>query len=110
MRNLCHSRKRDTSKHLKYGAEWFKKVILNNYGITININDVGYETVLLEHVEIDTDIIPEITLQSLPDPLLAHTFLYVQSNNDKWLCIIVTDRKNDLILYETWFKNYQRIK
>ena len=84
--------------------------MLNQFDTEIESNDVGYESVLLEHGEIDENVIPSVDLQSLPNPLLAHTFMYVELSGNEWLYIVVTDEKHRSILYDKWFKNNQKIK
>lgn len=107
---MCHSKKKDICKYQEYDVNWFKEKMLNDFNMEIEPNDVGYESVLLEHGEIDEDVIPLVDLQSLPNPLLANTFMYVELSGDEWLYIVVTDEKHRSILYKTWFKNNQKIK
>lgn len=107
---MCHSKKKDICKYQEYDVNWFKEKMLNQFDMGIESNDVGYESVLLEHGEIDENVISSGDLQSLPNPLQAHTFMYVESSGDEWLYIVVTDEMHRSILYETWFKNNQKIK
>lgn len=106
---MCHSKKRDIFKPVIYNARWFKKKMLEYFVIAIKATDVGYESVSLEHDEIDEHLIPTKDIQTFPNPLLVHSFSYVQSNDDEWLCIIVTDEGSHSILYEKWFKNNQEM-
>jgi len=50
-------------------------------------------------------MIPLHRLESLPNPLLAHSFIYVENEGDEWICIVVTDESNQSKHYEAWFKN-----
>ena len=79
--NLSHSKKKDISNRPVYDAMWFKEEILNTFGISISPEVVGYEAVLLEHDEIDENIISIKDLQPLPNPLLAHSFIHLHSFN-----------------------------
>lgn len=106
---LSHSKKKDTSKPPMYDARWFKKEMLNTFGISIVPEEVGYETVLIEHDEIDEDLISKEDLQLLPDPLLAYTFIYTDLTGDEWLLILVIREQDSAILYQAWLKNNQKI-
>lgn len=107
---MCHLKKKDIFKPIVYDARWFKKMMLNYFVVAIKATDVGYESLFLEHEEVDEHLIPVEDIQSLPNPLLIHSFLYVQpKNDDEWLCIIVTNEENQSILYERWFKNNQEV-
>lgn len=88
---------------------WFKKEMLNTFGISISPEGVGYEAVLLEHDEIDENIISIKDLQPLPNPLLAHSFIYTHLNGDEWLLLLVIREQDGAMLYQVWFKNNQKI-
>lgn len=107
--NLSHSKKKDISNRPVYDAMWFKEEILNTFGISISPEEVGYEAVLLEHDEIDEDIISKEELQSLPNPLLAYSFIYTNSTGDEWLFFFVIREQDGALLYKAWFKNNQKI-
>lgn len=106
--NLSHSKKKDTSNRPVYDAVWFKEEMLNTFGISVTPEEVGYEAVLLGHDEIDEDIISKVDLQLLPNPLLAHSFIYTHSTGDEWLLILVTHEQDGATLYQAWFKNNQK--
>lgn len=107
--NLSHSKKKDISNRPVYDAMWFKEEILNTFGISISPEEVGYEAVLLEHDEIDEEIISKEDLQLLPNPLLALSFVYTHLTGDEWLLILVIREQDGALLYKAWFKNNQKI-
>jgi|SRR5690625_1144089 len=107
--NLSHSKKKDTSNRPVYDAMWFKGEMLNTFGIPVTPEKVGYEAVLLEHDEIDENIIPKEDLQPLPNPLLAHSFIYTHLNGDEWLLLLVIREQDGAMLYQVWLKDNEKI-
>src|SRR5690625_1705978 len=109
MRTLCHSKKKATCKQVIYDGIWFKEEILKQWNKEIELNEIGYESILLEVNEIEEGMIPLHEIKSLPNPLLAHSFIYVEDEGDEWICVVVTDEFNRCKHYESWFKNSEKI-
>lgn len=110
MRNLYHSKKKVTCKVEIYDVVWFTGELSKSLHRKIEVNEVGYESILLEHEEVDEEMIPLDRLRSLPNPLLAHSFIYVEDEGDEWICVVVTDESHECKHYEAWFKNNEEIK
>ena len=107
---MCHSKKRAICKANVYDVVWFTEVLSKRLHRKIEVNEVGYESILLEHDEVDEDMIPLHHLKALPNPFLAHSFIYVEDEEDEWICVVVTDEFNQSKHYEVWFKNSEKIK
>lgn len=110
MRNLCHSKKKATCKAEIYDVVWFTEELSKRLNKTIEVNEIGYESIILEHDEVGEDMIPLHRLKALPNPLLARSFIYVEDEGDEWICVVVTDESNRCKHYEAWFKNSEEIK
>lgn len=84
--------------------------MLKRWKREVELSEIGYEAMLLEPDEVDEDMIPLHEIQTLPNPLLAHSFIYVEDEGDEWICVVVTDEFNRMKHYEAWFKNSEEIK
>ena len=84
--------------------------MLRRWKKEIELNEVGYESIMLTPEEVDEDLIPLGYIQTLPNPLLAHSFIYVEDEGDEWICVAVTDKSSQCKHYEAWFKNSEEIK
>lgn len=106
---MSHSKKKGISNREMYDDVWFSKELSKRVNKTIEINEVGYESILLEHEEVDEEMIPLHLLKALPNPFLAHSYLYITDTGDEWLCVIITDESHQLKHYEAWFKNNKEV-
>lgn len=107
---LSHSKKKATCKVEIYDVVWFTEELSKRLNKTIKVNEIGYESILLEHDEVDEDMIPSHHLKALPNPFLAHSFIYDEEEGYEWICVVVTDESNQSKHYESWFKNSEKIK
>jgi len=107
---MYHSKKKATCKQVIYDGIWFKEEMLRRWSKEITVNEVGYESILLERDEVDENLIPLDEIQTLPNPLLAHSFIYVEDEGDEWICVLVTDEFSQFKHYEAWFENSTKIK
>ena len=107
---MYHSKKKATCKTDVYDVVWFTKELSKRLDRKVEVNEVGYESILLEHEEVDEEMIPLGRLDSLPNPFLAHSFIYVEDEGDEWICVVVTDESNQSKHYEAWFKNNEEVK
>ena len=107
---MCHLRKKDICKQIVYDGIWFKEEMLKRWKKEVELNEVGYETVMLTPDEVDEALIPLHEIESLLNPLLAHSFIYVEDEGDEWICVVVTDQSSQCQHYEAWFKNSEEIK
>ena len=110
MRTLCHSKKKATYRTDVYDVVWFTKELSKRLDRKVEVNEVGYESIMLTPDEVDEELIPLGEIQTLPNPLLAHSFIYVGDEGNEWICVVVTDESNQSKHYEAWFKNNEKIK
>lgn len=57
--------------------------IEEKFGVTVELNAVGEETVLLYHEELDEKLISKDVLQILPNPVSFHTYIY--NEESEWI-------------------------
>ena len=107
---MCHSKKKAICRQKIYDGVWFKEEMLKRWNKEIELNEIGYESILLERGEVDEDLIPLHEIQSLPNSFLSHSFIYVEDEGDEWICVVVTDEFNCFNHSEAWFKNNEEIK
>ncbi|MCM2990712.1 MULTISPECIES: hypothetical protein [Bacillus] len=81
----------------------FKK----RFGVTIELNNLGNETVLLYHDELDNALFPSHVLESLPNPVLIHTYIYKEES--EWLIGIAYKAITNQPLYLICLKDGRRI-
>jgi len=55
------------------------------FGKVVAVDEVGMESYLFEHSEIDSTIVPSEHLSSLPDPVQFDTFVYVEEDGKEWM-------------------------
>src|SRR5690625_2352769 len=110
MRTLCHSKKKATCRADVYDVVWFIKELSKRLDRKVEVNEVGYESIMLTPDEVDEELIPLGETQTLPNPLLAHSFIYVEDEGDEWICVVVTDEFSQFKHYEAWFENSTKIK
>ena len=70
---------------MKRHGENIESYLLENFHIMVDVNESGWEGVLLHHEEIDRAFIPEGDLAGLPDPLLFHMTTYEDEKGNEWL-------------------------
>jgi len=70
---------------MKHHGKIIESYLWKNYHIAVDIDESGWEGVLLHHEEIDRAFIPEGDLAVLPDPLLFHMTSYEDEKGSEWL-------------------------
>lgn len=55
---MCHSKKKATCNDEIYDVVWFKEELSKRLSKVIELNKIGHESILLEHDEVDEDMIP----------------------------------------------------
>lgn len=84
----------------------FLNVFKKQTGITILLNEIGYETVSLYKDEIDEVLIPLDVLETLDDLVVASAISYTDENGDEYMCIAVQDSETlEFDKYVRWFIN-----
>lgn len=90
MRALYHSDKKVTCDNGIRNGIWFEKQLSKRLNKEIAVNEIGHESILLEHGDVDDDMVSVEELQSYPNPFLAHS--------------------NQGIYYEAWFNNSEEVE
>lgn len=72
------------------------------FGKSIAINEVGMESYLFEHSEIDQSIVSSEHLSLLPDPIQFDTFMYVEEDGKEWIAGMGYDPLTYRLVYEVW--------
>lgn len=101
---MYHSDKKDTCDKEIRDVIWFKEQLSKRLNKEIEVEEIGHESILLEHDDADAELISKEKLQLFPNPFLAHSFIY-EDENDAWICVVVTDESNQGIYYEGWFND-----
>lgn len=73
------------------------------FGVTVELNEVGGETVLLYHDELDEELISKDVLQILPNPVLFHTYIY--NDKSEWIIGIALEAKTNNPLFLVCLKD-----
>lgn len=68
----------------------------------IAVDEVGMESYLFEHSEIDSTIVPSEHLSLLPDPVQFDTFVYVDGGGMEWIAGMGYDPLTYRLVYEVW--------
>ena len=72
------------------------------FGKVIDVDEVGMESYLFEHSEIDPSIVPSEHLSSLPGPMQFDTFVYVEEDGKEWMAAMGYDPITYRLVYEVW--------
>lgn len=87
-----------------------KDFMKEKFGVAVELNAIGEETVLLHHEELDENIISKDVLQILPNPVSFHTFIY--NVESEWVIGIALEAKTNnplfLVCLKDWEKVYQQ--
>lgn len=84
---------------MKGHGEIITSYLWKNYQVTVDIDDSGWEGVLLYHEEIDRALIPKEQLTGLPDPLLFHMTTYEDEKENEWLFALASHPEDVFHLY-----------
>ena len=58
-----------------FSIEQLINFIEKNFGVAVELNAIGRETVILYHEELDEELISGDVLQILPNPVSFHTYI-----------------------------------
>src|SRR5690625_7558695 len=84
---------------MKHHGKIIESYLWKNYHIAVDIDESGWEGVLLHHEEIDRAFIPEGDLAVLPDPLLFHMTSYEYEKGSEWLFALASHPDDVQYLY-----------
>ncbi len=87
--------------------EQLKNFMEKKFGVVVESNEVGEETVLLYHEELDEQIISEDVLQILPNPVLFHTYIY--NEESEWIIGIALEAETNNPLFFVCLKDGVRV-
>ncbi|HFK1768065.1 TPA: hypothetical protein ACGXGV_000358 [Bacillus paranthracis] len=90
-----------------FGIKQLKDFMEEKFDITIEINAVGEETVLLYHEELDENLISNNVLQILPNPVSFHTFIY--EDESEWIIGIALEAETNNPLFLVCLKDGVRV-
>lgn len=91
---------------MKYHGDVVKEYLRKNFQIAVDIDEYGWEGVLLYHEEIEEDIIPCNYLKRLIDPVLFHMTTYDDDQGNEWLFSVATHPDDVFhLFYITCYKN-----
>lgn len=77
------------------------------FGVTVETNAIGEESVLLYHEELDEKLISGDVLQLLPNPVLFQTFIY--NDESEWIIGIALQAKTNDPLFLVCLKEGVRV-
>ncbi|MBG9937516.1 hypothetical protein [Bacillus tropicus] len=94
-----------------FGFEQLIDFMEAKFGIIVELNEVGEETVLLYHEELDEKLISEDVLEILPNPVSFQTYIY--NDESEWIIGVAlgAESNNPLFLFclQDGVKVYQEI-
>ena len=77
------------------------------YGVVVELNAVGEETVLLYHEELDEKLVSEDVLRILPNPVSFHTYIYDEES--EWIIGIALEAETNNPLFLVCLKDGVRV-
>lgn len=97
-----------TREEFKYmfGIEQLMNFMGEIFGLVIE-GEVGEETVLLYHEELEKELIPEDVLEILPNPILFHTYIYYEQS--EWIIGIALGEKTNIPLFLVCLRDGARV-
>ena len=90
-----------------FGIEQLKDFMEEVFGVAVDLNAVGEETVLLYHEELDEKLVSEDVLQILPNPVSFHTHLY--NEKSEWIIGVAMEAETNNPLFLVCLKDGVRV-
>lgn len=90
-----------------FNNKQLKDFMKEKFGVEVEINALGEETVLLYHKELDEDLISDDMLQILPNLVSFHTYIY--NEESEWIIGIALDAKSNNPLFLVCLKDGLRV-
>lgn len=91
-----------------YNAEHFAIFMSLQFGIDVNEEQVGEESVLLYKEELDDNLVSEELLEITPEMLLVHSCVY-DNGEHEWLVCVASDADTNLPLFLVCLKDGVRV-
>ncbi|MEF7663798.1 hypothetical protein V4V24_18420 [Bacillus thuringiensis] len=80
-----------------FGFEQLIDFMEEKFGIIVELNEVGEETVLLYHEELDEKLISEDVLEILPNPVSFQTYIY--NDESEWIIGVALGAESNNLLF-----------
>lgn len=90
-----------------FGIEELIDFVEEKFGVAVELNEIGEETVLLYHEELDEELISKDVLQILPYPVLFHTYIY--NEESEWIIGIALEAETNNQLFLVCLKDGVRV-
>jgi hypothetical protein len=90
-----------------FGIERLIDFMKVKFGVAVELNAVGDETVLLYHEELDEELISKDVLQILPNPVSFHTYIY--NAESEWIIGIALEANTNNPLFLVCLKDGVRV-
>lgn len=90
-----------------FGIEQLKDFMKAEFGVSVEVDMLGEETVLLCHDELDERLITAEMLQILPNPVSFHTYIY--NEESEWIIGIALEAKTNNPLFLVCLKDEVRV-
>ena len=90
-----------------FGIEQLKDFMEEKFGVAVDTNEVGIETVLLYHEELDENLISGDMVQRLPNPVSFHTYIYIEKS--EWIIGIALEAKTNNPLFLVCLKDGKKV-
>ncbi|WP_067727832.1 hypothetical protein [Oceanobacillus damuensis] len=90
-----------------FGIKQLIDFMKKEFGVVVELNEVGEETVLLYHEELDKKLISDDVLKILPNPVSFHTYIY--NEESEWIIGIALEAKTNNPLFLVCLKDGLRV-
>ncbi|WP_019720235.1 hypothetical protein [Heyndrickxia coagulans] len=90
-----------------FGIKQLEDFMEEKFGVAVDTNEVGEETVLLYHEELDEELISEDVLQLLPNPVLFQTYIY--NDESEWIIGIALEEETNNPLFLICLKDGTKV-
>lgn len=91
-----------------YNAEHFANFMSLQFGIDIDLEHVGEESVLLYKEELDENLVSEELFSISPELVLIHSCIY-NNEEHEWLVCVASDADTNQPLFLVCLKNDEKI-
>lgn len=90
-----------------FSIEQLKVFMEEKFGVTVEPDEVGEETVLLYHEELDEELISIVVKRILPNPVSFQTYIY--NEESEWIVGVATEAETNIPLFLVCLKDGERI-
>ncbi|MEI2446058.1 hypothetical protein [Priestia megaterium] len=90
-----------------FGMEQLMEFMKEEFGLVLKRNEVGEETLILYHEEIEKELISEELLKIVPNPVSFHTYIY--NEKSEWIIGIALEAASNNSLFLVCLKDGEKI-